>query len=295
MNKSWFYALLILSMIFWGASWVNMKVLSSYIGAFDVVFLRLLFSWISMIPVLWYFKPNMKMDQKSLVLNVLASVALVVYSLMFFYGVKYGTAGLGGALVTSLIPINTFIIVAFLHKKVISLKHSFALVLGGFGVLTMLDIYSFDLNEILAKQNMYFLGASIFWPILTLLSAKVTKINPLVNTFYMYVLSTVCIFIFFIDTQLFLTIMQLDCIFWLNMFVLSVLSTTVATSVYFVGVERFGAKEVSSFIFLVPTSALSFSALFLNERISFNVVIGTLCALTAIYILNNLKLFKKRL
>ena len=285
-----FYVLMIFSMIFWGASWVNVKVLTTYINEYETVFLRLGFSFITMIPIIKYLKLDFKIDKKSLFLAFVAALILVVYSVFFFLGVKHGTAGLGGALVTTLVPINTFVILSILNKKTISLKHSFALVLGAFGVLTMLNIWYFDMNDIFSKQNIFFIVASLLWPLLTLVSAKVTKTDILVFTFYIYLIATVLVYIFFIDFNALEELAQFDYIFWLNLFILSVLSTTFATSIYFIGVSKLGIKEVSSFIFLVPSSALVLSAIFLDEHITFNTLLGTICTVIAIYILNNLKL-----
>lgn len=283
---------MVFSMIFWGASWVNVKFLSSYINEYELVFLRMGISFISMFPILYYFKFSFKLDFKSLILILLASIVLVLYSLVFFLGVEHGSAGFGGALVTTLIPINTFIILAIIHKKTISLKHSFALILGGFGVLTMLNIWSFNLSEIFSKDNIYFLIASILWPILTIISSKATKTNAMVFTFYVYIISTFVIYIFFIENSIFNTVLNFDYIFWLNMFVITILSTTFATSIYFIGITKLGTKEVSSFIFLVPASALILSAIFLDEKITYNTIVGTICTIIAIYILNNLNIFK---
>lgn len=287
---------MVFAMISWGASWINVKVLSNYINEYEVVFLRMGISLFTMIPILLYLKIDFKIDFKTAILVFLASVILVVYSIIFFFGVKFGTAGLGGALVTTLIPINTFIILAFLNKKTISLKHSFALILGGFGVLTMLNIWSFDIKDIFSEHNIYFLIASILWPLLTIVSSKSTKANPLMFTFYIYVLSTIFIYAFYIENSIFTKVLEFDYIFWINVFVLTVLSTSFATSFYFVAIEKIGAKEVSSFVFLVPSSALILSAIFLGEKISFNTLLGTMCTITAIYILNNLsfKFLKKR-
>ncbi|WP_368030061.1 DMT family transporter [Arcobacter sp. s6] len=292
MNKNLFYILMVLAMIFWGVSWVNVKILSSYINEYELIFLRMGISFFSMIPILYFFKLSFKIDFKALFLILLASVVLVLYSLVFFLGVQHGTAGFGGALVTTLIPINTFIILAIIKKKTISLKHSFALILGGFGVLTMLNVWNFDFNEIFSKDNIYFLIASILWPILTIISSKAVKTNPLIFTFYVYVISTFVIYEFFIDNSLFNRIYDFDLIFWLNIFVISILSTTFATSIYFVGITRLGTNEVSSFIFLVPSSALILSAIFLDEKITYNTILGTICTIIAIYILNNLNIFK---
>lgn len=292
MNKNIFYILMVFAMIFWGASWISTKVLTTYVNEYELVFLRMGICFITMFPLIYFFKLSFKFDLKSLLLILVASLVLTLYSIVMFLGVEHGTGSFGGALVTTLIPINTFIIIAILNKKTISLKHSFALILGAFGVLNMLNIWNFDLNEILSKDNIYFLLASLLWPVLTIITAKATKINAFVFTFYTYVISSSTLYLFFVDNTVFTKIMNFDSIFWFNIFVITILSTTFATSIYFIGASKLGAKEVSSFIFLVPASALIIGAIFLDEKITLNIIIGTIFTIIAIYILNNLNLFR---
>lgn len=292
MNKNIFYILMVFAMIFWGASWISTKVLTTYVNEYELVFLRMGICFITMFPLIYFFKLSFKFDLKSLLLILVASLVLTLYSIVMFLGVEHGTGSFGGALVTTLIPINTFIIIAILNKKTISLKHSFALILGAFGVLNMLNIWNFDLNEIFSKDNIYFLLASLLWPVLTIITAKATKINAFVFTFYTYVISSSTLYLFFVDNTVFTKIMNFDSIFWFNIFVITILSTTFATSIYFIGASKLGAKEVSSFIFLVPASALIIGAIFLDEKITLNIIIGTIFTIIAIYILNNLNLFR---
>ena len=292
MNKNLFHILMVFAMIFWGASWISTKVLTNYVNEYELVFLRMGICFISMFPLIYFFKLSFKFDFKSFIFILIASVILTLYSLVMFLGVQHGTGSFGGSLVTTLIPINTFILVAIINKKTISLKHSFALILGAFGVLNMLNIWNFNLNEIFSKDNTYFLLASILWPILTIVTAKATKINAFVFTFYTYIISSLTLYIFFVDINIFNKIINFDLIFWFNMFVITILSTTFATSIYFIGASKLGAKEVSSYIFLVPASALIIGSIFLGEKITFNTIIGTICTIIAIYILNNLNLFK---
>ena len=292
MNKNIFYILMVFAMIFWGASWISTKVLTTYVNEYELVFLRMGICFITMFPLIYFFKLSFKFDLKSLLLILVASLVLTLYSIVMFLGVEHGTGSFGGALVTTLIPINTFIIIAILNKKSISLKHSFALILGAFGVLNMLNIWNFDLSEIFSKDNIYFLLASLLWPVLTIITAKATKINPFVFTFYTYLISSSTLYLFFVDNTVFTKIMNFDFIFWFNIFVITILSTTFATSIYFIGASKLGAKEVSSFIFLVPASALIIGAIFLDEKITLNIIIGTIFTIIAIYILNNLNLFR---
>ena len=298
MSKNLFYILMVFAMIFWGASWISTKVLTNYINEYELVFLRMGICFITIFPIIYFFKFSFKLDIKSFFLVLIASLVLTSYSISMFIGLKHGSAGFGGALVTTLIPINTFIIVAILSRKTISLKHSFALLLGAFGVLNMLNIWNFNLNEIFSKDTLYFLLSSILWPILTIITAKASKIHAFVFTFYTYIISSVVLIIFFVDTSIFERVIEFDFIFWFNLFVITILSTTFATSIYFIGATKLGTKEVSSFIFLVPATALIIGAIFLGEKITLNTVIGTVFTIIAIYILNNLsflKLFKKKI
>ena len=296
MSKQLFYPLIIISMIFWGASWISTKVLTNYIDAYEMVFLRMGICFLSMAPIIVFLKMNYKLDFKTFVLILFASLFLVLYSVFMYFGVEHGTGSLGGAMVPSMIPIITYIFVAILNKKTISLKHSFALVLGAFGVLNMINIYQFDIDVIFSKYNIFFIVASILWAILTIITSKSTKINAFVFTTYTYLIASSVLYFFYVDSSIFTKVINFDITFWFNMFIITILSTTFATSIYFFGAAKYGAKEVSSFVFLVPASAIIIGSLFLDEKIEFSTIIGVFFAMIAIYILNNLsflKFFKK--
>jgi len=290
-NKNTFYFLLFLAMIAWGASWVNVKVLSSYINEFEMVFFRFFITAITMIPIIIFLRKSFKIDLKSLLIVVVTSIALIAYMKYFFLGTKFGTASLAGAFVTTLIPINTFLILALFKVKKICRGDIFALVLGGIGVLTMLNIWSFGLNKIMVIQNLYFILASVLWPIVTILSSKSTKVSPIVFTFYLYIITVIFDVIFFMDIGQ-IEFNKFDSIFWLNIFILTIIGTTFANTVYFLGIEKLGASQASSFIFLVPFAAILLSAIFLKETISISIVVGTILTLISVKILNNIKFFK---
>ncbi|MBP7769744.1 MAG: DMT family transporter [Aliarcobacter sp.] len=292
-NKNIFYFMMVLAMAGWGASWVNAKVLSSYINEYELIFLRNFFTIITLAPFLIVSRKYFKINKRSLALAFVTSIVMIIYLKFYFLGTKFGTASLGGALVTTLIPINTFLLMAIFFNKKILRKDVFALVLGGIGILTMLNVWTFSLEQILSKHNIYFLLASILWPIVTILSSKATKTSPLVFSFYMYVFMTVLVLIFFLEPTK-IAYESFDWIFWANILCVSVISTTFATSIYFVGIEKLGTNEVSSFIFLVPFFAIIFSVIFLKEHINISIILGTILTLIAVKILNNIKIFKKK-
>jgi drug/metabolite transporter (DMT)-like permease len=285
-----FYILMVIAMSSWGASWVNAKVLSNYITAEELVFYRYFISSITLFPILLFFKQSYRIDFKILKLAFLASIFLVIYSIFYFNGTKYGTAGLGGAFVTTLNPILTFIILVVFLKKELFKKDIFALFLGVLGIMTILNIWSFNLKDILVISNLYFIFAAFTWSLLTITNSKLKNYNHLMFTFYIYVFTTIigyCITPFESGN-----IFEFDFIFWTNLLIISILSTTFATSIYFVAITKIGANEASSFIFLVPFNAIFLSFVFLGEKIYYTTLLGTILTVIAVSILNNVRLPK---
>ncbi|RYA23606.1 EamA/RhaT family transporter [Malaciobacter halophilus] len=291
-NKNIFHILLFLAMIGWGASWVNIKVLSNYLNEFETMFFRFFLTAITMLPIIIVLKKSFKIDIKSFFWILITSIALIGYMKYFYLGTKYGTASLGGAFVTSLIPIITFLMLSFSGVKKITKKDSFALGLGTVGIMTILNIWSFKAEEIFVIHNLYFILASFLWAIVTILSSKVSNISAIVFTFYLYIVICIINLIFFIDLTT-IKYSNLDSIFWINMLILSIAASTFSNTIYFLGIEKLGARKVSSFIFLVPFAAITLSAIFLNEVITPSIILGTFLTIIAVKILNNMKFSKK--
>ncbi len=290
-EKNILHLLLFIAMIGWGASWVNAKVLSHYINAYDMIFFRFFITAVAMVPIILYFKESFKIDFKSFLVALVASFVFIAYMRYYFVGTKYGTAALGGAFVTTLVPILTYLFLAVLKEKKLKRKDYGALALGALGVLTMLNFWSFNLKEILVVQNLYFLLASMLWPVFTIISSKAKYISPLVYSFWLYIITITLDSIFFVDFKT-IKYQNFDFYFWINLLSLSIISSVYSNTIYFIGIKKLGAGNVSTFIFLVPFSAIILSAIFLHEHISISILIGTFMTLWAIKILNNIKIKK---
>ncbi|XPV67943.1 MAG: EamA family transporter [Halarcobacter sp.] len=60
-NKNIFYLLLVLGMVGWGASWVNVKVLANYMNEYETMFFRFFITSITLLPVIIYLKNLLKL------------------------------------------------------------------------------------------------------------------------------------------------------------------------------------------------------------------------------------------
>lgn len=287
MSNKILYILMILAMIAWGETWVSAKIVGEYLDADELIFWRFLFTTLGLIPILIYFKSSIKISIYTLLISIISSILLIAYNYVFFLGTKYGLASFGGVLVTTLIPIITFIFISILTKKIFKSNEIIGLLVGIIGTLIILKIWYFSIDTLFLKGNIYFLLASLLWPILTIVNSKQKSNSTLVFSFYMFAFTTFFVYIF-LGCKV-TNIIEFDNIFWLNMFLLSIYGTTFATTIYFITVIKLGSKLASSFFFLVPLSAIIFGAIFLDEQIELSLIIGGILTIFSVYILNQSK------
>ena len=290
MNKSHFpillYILMILAMATWGLSWTNAKVLSDYGPSSVVAFWRFFFSSITMIPVLWLTGNDFRVTRQGMKYIFPGAVFISLYNIFFFVGTDRGSASVGGIIVPTFNPIITFIISVLLLKQVFYRKDIMGLVLGFTGGVIVLQAWTLSLEQMIANGNLYFICASISWGIMSIISGRSHgHVSTLSFSFWVYTISAL-IYLGVTWNKDILLIFTYDWIFWMNMFFLSAGAMVFGTTVYFLGTTRLGPEKASSFIFMVPVTALLFSVLLIGERLEVTTMIGGIMTMTAVYLIN---------
>lgn len=286
-NKtSLFSLLLVVSMIIWGGSWVSAKAIANTLPSETLTFWRFFINFISFIPVLFFLKEPIRMSKSALGYTLLGSLFMGLYLYMFFKGLTYGFAGAAGVLVTTMIPIVTFILSIFLFRQKISTRDLAGLALGLVGGSILLKIWSFDGDNIFKSGNIYFLICAVLWSLLTICSQKAgSLVSPLIFSLFAYAFCSVLFFFIALPYGV-LAVFNQGLYFWLNILYLAIVSSTFATTVYFFASSRLSSYRASSFVFLVPSSAVIFSWVFLGEVPKFSTIAGGLAAIAATYLIN---------
>ena len=151
-----------------------------------------------------------------------------------------------------------------------------------------MDLWNKGMISIMHSKNLYFIFCSIAWGVMTIFfNYSMKRIDPYVFIFLCYFFTAIISWPF---TDLGdLDFKKLDLKFYLNFFLVSIGAMSFGTSVYIYVTPLLGPSKVSVFIFCVPFIAMSTAYVFLNEPFSFNVGIGGLLSLFAIYIVNKNK------
>lgn len=281
--------LMILSMTTWGGAWVCGKAVSHDLNFQELAFVRFLLAFLFSIPPILIFRKSLRIDNETIKKIVIGSLFYTAYSQLFFIGVARGSAGLGGLLVHTLIPIFTFTATMFLSRIRIHFLEAFGLIMGFTGTLIILKIWSIDLEQLLRTGNLFFLIAAFLWSGLTITSEKAQeKVSIWAFNFYLNGFSAMMQFLFVAPYGI-CDPFPINISFWAFMIYLSLFSSVLATTVYFYAAKLLGPHKASVFTFLVPTSTIILSWIFLKEIPETSTLIGGCISIAAVYLVQYAK------
>ncbi|MBF3376187.1 DMT family transporter [Leptospira borgpetersenii] len=282
-----FYVLLVIAMISWGFAWPSAKLIVGTQHPNVIIFWRFLATALSLLPFVFWRKGFFRLPNYKVLFQItIGGILYTIYNQFFLLGLKNGLAGAGGVLVTTMNPIFTYVFVHSFQRKLPSAREGIGLLLGLVGGCILLRLWEFDLNSLFRSGNIFFLLCAVSWALLSMNSHSTGQtISPLVYSFYVFAIGTILdLFLAFpygVENAL-----SSGPYFWFHIFYLSVIATTFGTTVYFFASTKLGSRVASSFIFLVPVTALLGSWIFLDESPNLTTMIGGTFAVLAVFLLN---------
>ena len=241
---------------------------------------------LSFLPILFFFKKPIILNRSNLKYIGGSSILNIAFMVSSFFGIKYGLAGGGGVIITTLTPIMTFLLVAIIFKKNLQKFQYFGIILGLVGATIMLQVS--DINLFLNSSNICFLLCATIWAGVTLLSQYSNKhIHPIHYSFIIsFVATIVSLGYGLLSGADLLGVFDQETRFWIALIYLSVFGQTIATTIYFMVSGKLGSEVTSSYMFLVPIFALIIAWIVLDEPMQMHIIIGGIISLIAVTFIN---------
>jgi drug/metabolite transporter (DMT)-like permease len=277
---------MILAMITWGYSWTGAKILGPFGDVSSKIFIRFLFASIVLIPILFKYRIPFKINKKGFQFIVWNSISLCSYNYFYFKSTHVGLAGVGGVLVTTLNPILTSIFVFSFLNRSLKTKELSGLLLGLAGGAIIMRLWEMDLELMIQSGNLLYILASLSWVSVTITSQKSKPyIHFLTYSFWSFLIAAF-FSILFCDIRAILYTINYDWVYWINILLLSVVVMSFANTMYFFASSKIGAVKASSFIFVVPLTAIIFSVIILKEEVLYTTITGGSLSVVAVYLIN---------
>lgn len=276
--------LLLLAMFFWGTGWSALKILTENMSMDVIIFWRFLLMSLTFLPILYFFKEPIRLNFSAIKFILASSVLNISFMISSFYGVKYGLAGAGSVIITSLSPLMTFLLTLILFKNRVSKTQAFGILLGIIGGAVILNLD--DLALFFNGSNIYFLLCALIWAGVTVLSQhSQVHIHPIHYSFFISLIATIFSFFYGYSSD-FSVVFEQDSRFWTALIYLAVFGQTIGTTIFFMASGKLGSERTSSFMFLVPVFALFSAWLILDEAMQLPIIIGGAISMLAVYFIN---------
>ena len=277
---------IIVSMFFWGLSWPSAKVLTNFCSPINFGVYRYIIVLATLFPILLLLRSQIIIKRAGIPYLIASGILLALYSYFFYMGLKNGSAGAGGVLVTTLNPIMAYAWGMLLKRSMPSRNEAIGLVLGLIAGCILLRVWN-SFHILLESGNLYFLLAAFSWAVMSKFTSKASSYgSPLSFIFWQYVVTLVCL-LPLIEVAEAKAVFQIqEQKFWLNLFFSSAIVTSLATTIYFYATTRLGAEKASSFIFMVPLAAAVSSWIFLDEKMLMHTIVGGVVGIAAVYTIN---------
>lgn len=274
-------------MMLWGAGWPVLKILSQSVSWEVATFWRLALMSLAYIPVLWWNKQPLRLAKSSWISVTISGLLYALFMVLSFLGVQVATAGAGGMIITTLSPVFIVLITIIFTGFRPSKQHLFGLGLGLLGGIIMVELWD---GTILSNVgNLVFILAALSWSILSVLAQySRNHLDPIRYSFYLGLIATFCMFIMAYGHGI-LSVFDEGLGFWGALLYLSVMTQTVATTIYFVASGKIGSAKAGSYMLLVPLFALISSYVLLGEVPSTSLVIGGVMSIVAVYWIHQAK------
>ena len=284
MQPKHFSYLLIFAMFLWGAGWPALKVLTYSLPLEVVSFWRYFLMIFAFIPILFFHNKPLRLSREALKYILPSAVLNVLFMVFAFLGVKYGSAGGGGVIITTLSPVLTFFLVSLMVKKMLPKAQIIGLILGFIGGMVMLKLTS--VYHLFNGGEIYFLLCALIWAVLTVISQRShAAIHPVHYSFFIAIFASIILFFIALPYNI-NAVFDQGIGFWGALLYLAVFGQTVATTIYFVASGKLGSSNASSYMFLVPVFALVSSWILLGEPIELHILVGGALTLLGVYLIN---------
>ena len=287
------YASLVVTMLFWGGTFIAGRILADSMPPADAAFIRFALAALFMAVITRLIDGKLALPPKNQVIRLLllGFTGVFCYNICFFSGLAYIEAG-RASLIIALNPIAIAVGAILLLGERLSLLQTAGLVISLIGAVFVI---SNGHPSVLLSGGFGFgeaaiIGCVVSWAAYSLIGRSVLRdMSPLSAVFYSALFGAAMLFLVTLRDWTLGGMFNYSAAAWLSLVFLGLLGTAAGFSLYYYAIRTIGAARSSVFINLVPLFSIVLAWLILGETIKGSVLVGGIILLTGVYLTNKQK------
>lgn len=289
-GRAWIYPKLILTMAFWGGTFIAARIAVQTMEPFAAAFCRFAIASLCLVVLTLRLEGTLpRLTARQVVLLILLGLSGVfAYNAFFFLGLQTVPAS-RGALIVATNPVFIAIFSALLLKESLTRLKIFGILLSLAGVAVVISggnpatLLAGDIG----RGDLYMMGCVLSWVMYTLVGKRVMGgLSPLVATTYACLFGTLALLGVALLQGLIADWATFTPAAWLSVAYLGIFGTAAGFNWYYEGVLAIGSAKASIFINLVPVFAIALAALLLGEPITLPLIVGAILVISGVYLTN---------
>ncbi len=265
--KVFSYLAIIVTVIFWGYSFVSTKILLDVLPPVTIAFFRQIIAAATLFTLLFIKRMFVRMPIRDVLLLFAASFfGIVLYFVFENTGLKFTTAS-NGSIIVAAVPIFTLITEFLFYKFKITSRVILCVFMSVIGVFLVIFEKGVNFSSGYTKGNLLMVGAMVAWVIYTIICKTLTeKYSGIIITAYQMAAASI-LFIPFVIPEI-KSWQPIAGYELANLLYLALFCSALAYYLFNFAVRGLGATVSSMFLNLIPVVSIIGGVLVLNESIS---------------------------
>jgi drug/metabolite transporter (DMT)-like permease len=279
------YLFAVLSMLFWGLSFVWFKIVVQWYEPITIIFLRLILSGAFMMIFMLVMRSWQVIKRKHLKYFLLLSFTQpFCYFLGESFGLKLVSSTMASVIIAT-IPLFSPIAAYYLVREKVTVHIIIGIIFSFIGILLM--IFNPDLSLNAAPMGIFLLFIAVFAAIAySVIIRKIShEYNPVTIITYQNLIGAVYFLPLFLvfDFQHFITVKPTHELI-LAMLQLAFFASTLAYVFYIIAIKGIGVIKANVFANLIPVFTGIFSFFILDEQFTFLKITGMLLVMCGVFV-----------
>jgi drug/metabolite transporter (DMT)-like permease len=282
------YLALTVTSIVWGTTWVASKMGVKHMPAFELASIRQFLG--GSIYVIFFLIKGEKIPsvKQFLWLVPMAFLMFVSANGIATYGLQFITSGLA-ALIAALYPLSVVLIERFYFKAIkLNAPTLFGLLLGLIGIGF---IFYKDSMQVHGPDYLLGVALSMFamfcWSIGSILIARnKIEMNAYNSIGWQMLISAICMAVFTLLSGNYIPLHEIPTISWAAIIYMVIGGSIFAFVSFIYSMKHLHPAIASLYAYINPIVAIWVGSLLLNEQMTWNSIVGTICTLIGVYLVN---------
>ena len=285
------YIKLMLTMIFWGGTFISGRMVAGQVTPFIAAFLRFAMAAAILLIVLYRRNGRLPAVPGHLLLPIifLGLTGVVSYNVFFFWGLQSVAASRASVIIANN-PVFIAIFAALIFRERLGWIKSLGVLISMSGAVIAISRGDMAglVNGGLGWGDLMIFGCVLSWAAFSLIGKIVVAyIPPLTAISYAALVGALLLFFPAVMDGMFGALGEYALLDWGNIAYLGVFGTVLGFVWYYEGIERIGATRAALFINFVPINAIIMAFFLLDESLTGSLLIGTALVLSGVYLTNN--------